>query len=88
MDTSVRLQRYIMPVATYLIATKPLRDARSRALIPGDVAIAELVVPIYSRGKLVVECIESGDEWLMYNQVDRYRRDGLSGRCALTLSRT
>ena len=37
-----RLQRYIMPVATYLIATAPLGHARARALIPGDVAIADM----------------------------------------------
>jgi len=37
-----QLQRYVMPVATYLIATAPLGETRARALIPNDVAIADL----------------------------------------------
>lgn len=46
----------------------------------GDVTIAEFVAPAYSNGKFVLEFVESPDDWLMFNQVDRYRRDGLSGR--------
>lgn len=46
----------------------------------GDIAIAEFVAPVYSSGKFILEFVDSSDAWLMYNQVDRYRRDGLSGR--------
>lgn len=45
-----------------------------------DVSIAELVAPAYSRGKFVLEFVESSNDWLIFNQVDRYRRDGVSGR--------
>ncbi|MCP4202725.1 MAG: hypothetical protein GY769_12420 [bacterium] len=46
----------------------------------GDVAITEFVAPAYGPGKFVLEFVGSSDDWLMFNQVDRYRRDGLSGR--------
>lgn len=46
----------------------------------GDVAITEFVAPTYGNGKFVLEFVESSDDWLMFNQVDRYRQDGLSGR--------
>lgn len=46
----------------------------------GDVAIAELLAPAYGSGKFVLEFVESSEDWLMFNQVDRYREDGLSGR--------
>ena len=46
----------------------------------GDVTIAEFVAPVYSRGKFVLEFVASRDDWLIFNQVDRYRLDGLSGR--------
>jgi len=49
----------------------------------GDVAITEFVAPAYSRGKFVLEFVQSHDDWLIFNQVDRYRRNGLSGRCDL-----
>ncbi len=45
-----------------------------------DVSIVELVAPALSRGKFVLEFVESSDDWLLFNQVDRYRRDGVSGR--------
>jgi hypothetical protein len=51
-----------------------------RLAVEGDVAIAEFVGPIYGSGKLVLEFVESADEWLMFTQTDRHRRDGLSGR--------
>jgi gamma-glutamylputrescine oxidase len=37
-----QLQGYIMPVATYLIATAQLSEAQAAALIPRDVAIADM----------------------------------------------
>lgn len=46
----------------------------------GDVAITELVAPAFGPGKFVLEFVGSSDHWLMFNQVDRYRRDGLFGR--------
>lgn len=35
------LARRIMPVATYMIATEPLGEARARALLPHDVAVTD-----------------------------------------------
>jgi hypothetical protein len=46
----------------------------------GDVAITEFVAQAYNGGKFVLEFVASSNDWLMFNQVDRYRRDGLSGR--------
>jgi len=53
----------------------------SRTLVAeGDVAVAELVAPTLGSGKLILEFVQSDDAWLMFNQVDRYRRAGLAGR--------
>lgn len=46
----------------------------------GEVAIAQFISPQYGDQKFVLEFIESADDWLIYNQVDRYRQRGLSGR--------
>lgn len=36
------LERRIMPVATYIVATEPLGAARAQALLPDDVAVADV----------------------------------------------
>ncbi|MDH3744377.1 MAG: SRPBCC family protein [Acidobacteriota bacterium] len=46
----------------------------------GDVAVAEFFVPEVGPSKFVLEFIESSPDWLKYQQVDRYRHAGLSGR--------
>jgi hypothetical protein len=46
----------------------------------GEVSIVELVSPSLSAGKLILEFVESPDSWLLFNQVDRLREDGLAGR--------
>jgi len=39
---SPRLARRILGVGTYIIATRPMDDARARALLPSDAAVADL----------------------------------------------
>jgi hypothetical protein len=46
----------------------------------GDIAIVELVAPEFKRGKFILEFVDSSDDWLIYRQIDRYRRTGLGGR--------
>ena len=36
-----RLGRKIAPIASYMLATEPLGEARARALIPGDISVAD-----------------------------------------------
>ncbi|WP_372394347.1 FAD-binding oxidoreductase [Azospirillum sp. HJ39] len=36
------LDRHIMPVATYMIATEPLGEARAASLLPTDIAVSDL----------------------------------------------
>ncbi len=46
----------------------------------GDIAIVELVAPEYTKGKFILEFIDSPADWLVFRQVDRHRRTGLAGR--------
>lgn len=48
-----------------------------------DVAIAEFISPGYGSEKFVVEFVESPDETVVYEQVDRFREQGLAGRWEL-----
>jgi hypothetical protein len=54
----------------------------------GEVSIVELIAPALGKGKLILEFVESPASWLIYNQVDRLREDGLSGRWDLTAADT
>ena len=46
----------------------------------GEISIVELISPPLTKGKLILEFVESPDSWLFFNQVDRLREDGLAGR--------
>lgn len=50
----------------------------------GDVSIVEFIVPAIASGKLILEFVESPSSWLLFNQVDRLREDGLAGRWDLS----
>lgn len=41
-DTAPEIQRRIMPVGTYIVATEPLGETRARALLPNNLAITDL----------------------------------------------
>ncbi len=41
-DLVPRLRARVMPVGTYIGATRPLGEERARALIPGDIAVADV----------------------------------------------
>lgn len=59
--------RHIMPMHNYIIATEPLGEARARALIPGDVAVADT--------KFVINYFRlSADRRLLFGGGESYRR--------------
>jgi gamma-glutamylputrescine oxidase len=35
------IERHILPIGTYILATQPLGEARARRLIPGDIAVSD-----------------------------------------------
>ena len=49
----------------------------------GDISVVEFRAPPFGDEKLVLEFIESTNRELLFRQVDRYRKGGLSGRYLL-----
>lgn len=46
----------------------------------GEVTVAGLTIPVLGRARLVLEFVESPLKSIVFQQVDRLREDGLSGR--------